>query len=149
MESSKLDPFINYRFRVELDGMEMMGFSKVSELSNETDVETYKEGGINGREHKLPNGSTYSNITLEKGLSLDNTLYEWREDVLKGDMTKALKSGSIKVYTKGQVTSIWYFHGAWPSKLNVSGFDATGSGDVLVESVELVIERFERSESKN
>ena len=149
--NTQSDPFINYRYRVELEGMEMMGFSKVSELSNETDIFTYKEGGLNNHEHKLPNTTSYSNIILEHGLSLDNTLYEWREKVISGNMEEALKNGSIKVYSQNNLTSIWYFYGAWPSKLNISGLDASagGSGEILLESVELVVERFERYTSSD
>jgi phage tail-like protein len=144
--NQQTDPFVNYRYRVELEGIEMMGFSKITELSNDTNTFSYKEGGLNNYEHKLPNGTTYSNITLEHGLSLDNTLYEWREKVISGNMEEALKNGSIKVYSQNNLTSIWYFYGAWPSKLSISGLDASagGSGEVLLESVELVIERFER-----
>ncbi len=151
MADKSTDPFINYRYRVELEGMEMMGFSKVSELANETDIFTYKEGGLNNREHKLPNATSYSNIVLEHGLSLDNTLYEWREQVINGNMEEALKNGSIKVYSQNNLTSIWYFYGAWPSKLNISGLDASagGSGEVLLESIELVVERFERHTSSD
>ncbi len=149
--SNQNDPFINYRYRVELEGMEMMGFSKVSELANETDVFTYKEGGLNNHDHKLPNATSYSNIVLEHGLSLDSTLYEWREQVINGNMEEALRNGSIKVYSQNNLTSIWYFYGAWPSKLNISGLDASagGSGEVLLESVELVVERFERHTSSD
>lgn len=143
MATTLTDPLVNYRYRVEIDGMESMGFSKVTELSNETEVFTYKEGGLNSISHKLPNGSSTSNITLEHGLALDDTLYEWRESVINGDLDDALKSGSIKIYSESGSSTIWYFDGAWPCKLNVSGLDA-GNGDVVVESVELVIERLER-----
>ncbi|NQY93983.1 MAG: phage tail protein [Campylobacteraceae bacterium] len=144
-----VDPFVNYRYRVEIEGIEVMGFSSVSELSNETNTFSYKEGGLNNYEHKLPNGTTYANITLEHGLSLDNTLYEWREKVISGNMEEALKNGSIKVYSQNNLTSIWYFYGAWPSKMNISGLNASagGSGAILLESIELVVERFERYSS--
>jgi len=143
------DPFVNYRYRVEIDGIEVMGFSSVSELSNETKTFSYKEGGLNNYEHKLPNGTSYSNITLEHGLSLDNTLYDWREKVISGNMEEALKNGTIKVYSQNNLTSTWYFYGAWPSKMSISSLDASagGSGSILLESVELVIERFERYSS--
>ena len=142
------DPFINYRYRIEIEGMEMMGFSKVSEFSNETEIKTFKEGGLNNHVHKLTDGTSYANITFEHGLSLDNTLYEWRQEVINGNMLEALRSGSIKLYAQNHLTSIWNFHGAWPSKLVVSGLDAGTTGnDVIIESVELVIERFERNTS--
>jgi phage tail-like protein len=140
------DPLLNYRFRIEIEGegMESMGFSKMSELSNETKTTPYKEGGLNNRTYYLPEHTEYSTITLEHGLSLDQSLYDWRQDVIDGNMLDALKDGLIKIYREDGEYDIWEFHGAWPSKLVVSGFDATGSGDILVESIELVIERFER-----
>ena len=138
------DPFINYNYKVEIDGIITMGFSKVSVLSNETEVFPYKEGGLNSKVHKLPSQTSYENITLEHGLSLDNTLSLWREHVLKGNMSDAFKNGSIKVYSQNLLKSTWYFYGAWPSKLTVSELDASGNGAVVVESVELVIESFER-----
>jgi len=149
--ASVSDPFVNYRYRVEIEGIEVMGFSSVSELSNETKTFSYKEGGLNNYEHKLPNGTSYDNITLEHGLSLDNTLYEWREKVIAGNMEEALKNGSIKVYSQNNLTSVWYFYGAWPSKLSISSMNASagGSGAVLLESVELVVERFERHSSSD
>ena len=143
MASTTTDPLINYRYKVEIDGMETLGFSKVSEISDETEVFTYKEGGLNSFTHKLPNGTTCTNITLEHGLSLDDTLYKWREAVISGDIDEALKSGTIKIYSENNASTIWEFHGAWPSKLTISGLDAS-AGEVVVESVELVVERLER-----
>ena len=146
MADNNYDPFINFRYVVEIDGIKSMGFSKISELSNETSVFKYKEGGMNSSEHKLPQTTEYSNIVLEHGLSLDNTLYEWRQNVIDGHIDDALKNGYIEVYTKNSLSSIWYFYGAWPSKMTISSLDASasGSGEVIVESVELVVDRFER-----
>lgn len=140
------DPFVNFRYVVEIDGIQSMGFSKVSEISNETSVISYREGGLNNFEHKLPDSTTFSNITLEHGLSLNQTLYEWRQDVIDGNFEEAMKDGTIEVYNQNTLASIWYFYAAWPSKLVVSSLDASasGSGEVLIESVELVVESFER-----
>lgn len=143
MATTSSDPLVNYRYKVEIDGMETLGFSKVSEISNETEIFTYKEGGLNSVAHKLPNGSSTSNIVLEHGLGLDDTLYEWREAVINGDLDDALKSGSIKIYSEGEASTIWYFDGAWPCKLTTSSLEANG-GEVVIESVELVVERLER-----
>ena len=140
------DPFVNFRYVVEIDGIQSMGFSKVSEISNETSVISYREGGLNNFEHKLPDSTTFSNITLEHGLSLNQALYEWRQDVIDGNFEEAMKDGTIEVYNQNTLASIWYFYAAWPSKLVVSSLDASasGSGEVLIESVELVVESFER-----
>jgi len=138
------DPFINYRFRIEIEGIEMMGFSKMSELANETSLEEYREGGVNNYVHKLPNSTSYKNIILEHGIGVDNTIYNWRQDVIDGNLSEALRSGTIKVYGQNFMRSIWHFHGAWPVSLEIGELDA-GDDKVLIEKVELVIERFERT----
>lgn len=141
-----MDPFINYRFRIEIEGIEMMGFSKMSALDNKTEVFSYVEGGVNNHAHKFPEGTTtYENITFEHGLSVDNALYNWREDVIKGKISESMRSGTIKVYNQNYMRSIWHFHGAWPCQLTIAELDgSTQGGAVLIESMVLVIERFER-----
>lgn len=138
------DPFINYRFRIEIEGLEALGFSKMSQLENETEIETYIEGGVNDYTHKFPSSTSYSNITLEHGLGLDDLIYDWREKVIQGNMLEALKSGTIRLYDNEEIIDMWHFQGAWPVKLTIAELDARSSGDVLIESVELTIERFER-----
>lgn len=138
------DPFINYRFHIEIKGLETLAFSKMSQLENETEVEPYQEGGVNDYTHKFPKATSYTNITLEHGLGLDDLIYDWREKVIEGDMLKALKNGTIKLYDKDKIIDMWHFQGAWPVKLTIAELDASSSGAVLIESVELSIERFER-----
>ena len=140
----RTDPLINYRFHVEIEGLETLGFSKMSGLENVTEIETYLEGGVNGYAHKFPSSTSYTNITLEHGLGLDDLIYDWRDKVIAGNMLEALKSGTIRLYNNDEVIDMWYFQGAWPVKLAIAELDSRGSGDVLIESVELSIERFER-----
>lgn len=146
LAAGMMDPFINYRFRIEIEGIELMGFNKMSILENETGIETYSEGGQNNIVHKFPKETSYANIVFEHGLSIDNTIYNWREDVIKGEISESIRSGTIKVYNQNFMRSIWHFHGAWPCKLTIDELDASagGGGAVLIEKVELVIERFDR-----
>lgn len=147
LAASLLDPFVNYRFCIEIEGIELMGFNKMSPLENETEIEEFKEGGLNHHSHKLPKATTYKSITFEHGLSIDNSVYNWREDVIKGKISDSLRSGTIKVYSQNFMRSIWHFHGAWPSKLTIAELDSSAgaSGQVLIESFVLEIERFERT----
>jgi len=136
-------PILSYKYRIEIEGLEVIGFKEMAELSNETEIHEYKEGGLNGYIHKFPSNTSFSNVELKHGLSLDDTFHDWRQLVIDGNMKDAKKNGTIKVYAGTSISKIWSFEGAWLSKLEVSGFDAT-SNDVLIESVELVIEKFER-----
>ena len=138
------DPFINYRFHIEIEGLELLGFSKMSQLENQTEIETYIEGGVNDYTHKFPSSTSYSNITLEHGFGVDDLIYDWREKVIEGNMLEALKSGTIKLYSGNEILDMWNFQGAWPVKVSIGELDAGSTGGVLIESVELSIERFER-----
>ena len=41
------DPYASFRFTAEIDGVAVSGFSEVTGLALETDVETFREGGVN------------------------------------------------------------------------------------------------------
>ena len=94
-QDKRLDPFANFAFRVEIDGIEIFGFQEVSGLSNETDIFEYQEGGENQYTHKLVGQTKFSNIILKHGITTDSSIYEWRQMVIDGNIQEAKKSGTI------------------------------------------------------
>jgi len=140
--------FLNYQYIIEIDGIESLGFKEMSEFSNETEAYRYAEGGLNGYVHKFPEHTEFSNIELKRGVGIDDTLYDWRQQVIDGEMDQAKRNGTIKFYNfdkdGNEISKVWAFYNAWPSRLEISAFDATGNGEVIIESVSLVVERFER-----
>ena len=59
-----------YNFKVELDSLVVGGFTEVSGLQVETEVEDYREGGLNNYIHRLPGPSRYpTNLTAASGSS--------------------------------------------------------------------------------
>lgn len=75
-------PLLNYNYRVEIAGLFVAGFSEVSGLEQEIEVEEYKEGAVDFV-HKLPNGIKYSNIVLKRGMTESGALRTWYDLVLK------------------------------------------------------------------
>ena len=49
-----LPPYQTFNFAVEIEGLLVGGFTEVSGLESEVEVEEYREGGVNGFVHKLP-----------------------------------------------------------------------------------------------
>ena len=49
-----LQPYLTFNFAVEIEGLLVGGFTEVSGLESEIEVEEYREGGVNGFVHKLP-----------------------------------------------------------------------------------------------
>jgi phage tail-like protein len=134
MIGNRFDPYGAYNFLVEIDGIIEGGFSEVSGLSIQTEVETIQEGGVNDFEHKLPKGSKYTDITLKRGLT-DRSLYDWYRDVVSGTINR--KSGSIKLLDHERMPVMeWRFFEAYPVKWDGPTFNAA-SNTVASESLVL------------
>lgn len=136
------DPFHVYRFRVEFDGVQQGGFSRVRGLARETQIESRREGGVNDFEYKLVTQTTYGNVTLERGLVSDY-LWGWHEAVVNGRVERRQVTLTLQDRTGTEVWR-WLLLAAFPVKWAGGDLDAS-SGQVLVETVELAhhgIKRF-------
>ncbi len=119
------DPYSAFRFLVEIEGIIAGGFTDVSGLSVQTEVDSIREGGVNDFEYKLPRGTKYTDITLKRGLT-DWELYNWYKDVIHGKISR--KSGAIYLLDhEGNQVMDWYFFEAYPVKWEVSSFNATSN----------------------
>ncbi|MFZ3058855.1 MAG: phage tail protein [Candidatus Methanoperedens sp.] len=119
------DPYSTFRFLVEIEGIIAGGFTDVSGLSIQTEVDSIREGGVNDFEYKLPRGTKYTDITLKRGLT-DWELYNWYKDVIHGKISR--KSGAIYLLDhEGNQVMDWYFFEAYPVKWDVSSFNATSN----------------------
>ncbi len=128
------DPYSTFNFSVEIDGIIAAGFTDVSGLTISTEVHKFKEGGVNDFEHKLPKSTTYTDITLKRGIT-DFDLWNWYQDVIYGTIER--KNGTIYVFdnSKKQV-DWWYFFEAFPIKWEGPIFNAS-SGTVASETLVL------------
>lgn len=59
---AKKEIYGNYKFTVELDGIEVAAFSSVSGISSEVELEEYKEGGLNSYAHQFVSNVKYPPI---------------------------------------------------------------------------------------
>lgn len=128
------DPYIGFNFIVEIDGIIAAGFTDVSGLSIQTDVETIREGGVNDYEHKLPKGTKYTDITLKRGL-VDLELWEWYQRTVHGTIER--KSGTISLLDPSGGTVLrWSFFDAFPIKWEGSALSAA-SNTIVSETLVL------------
>ncbi|MCZ7384206.1 MAG: phage tail protein, partial [Candidatus Methanoperedens sp.] len=122
---TRKDPYSSFRFLIEVEGIIAGGFTDVSGLSIQTEVDSIREGGVNDFEYKLPRGTKYTDITLKRGL-IDWELYNWYKDVINGIINR--KSGAIYLLDhQGNQVMDWYFFEAYPVKWDVSSFNATSN----------------------
>lgn len=129
-------PYTGLRFWVQIDGVQVAGFSECTGLSIETEVFEYAEGGNNGFVHKLPGRAKYSNVTLRRGLDAGQDLYRWYIAGIDGLKTKR-KNISILMYSQGwdEPVARWDLKEAFPVKW--TGPDLkTDAGATAVETLE-------------
>lgn len=136
------DPFGNYNFLVEIDGIARAAFHEVSGFDSTVDVIEHREGGDNITPRKLPGQARYGNIVLKWGLSIDVDLVRWHQAVVEGDVQR--KNGSIVLLDRsGQERARWNFINAWPAKWTGASLNAEGN-DIAIETLELAHEGLKR-----
>lgn len=131
------DPYTAFNFLVEIEGLLVGGFSEVTGLQIETEVEEYREGGRNGYIHKLAGPTRYpANLVLKHGLTDIESLWSWHQEIVKGNIER--KNGTIYLLDRRQLPAMWWdFKGAYPVKWTGPELRADAN-NVAVETVELV-----------
>ena len=141
--ATRSDPFRNFNFVVEIDGVIQAGFTDCSGFGSTTDPTEYNEGGLNSTSRKFAGRTKHNNITLKWGLTDSQELYDWYRDVVNGKIQK--RTGSIILWDlEGQERARWNFFKGWPAKWDGPGFTAK-SNDVVIETLELANEGIERA----
>lgn len=137
----RVDPYANFSFLVEIDGITRAGFREVTGFDSTVEIKEYKEGGHDAP-YKLPMQTKYSNIVLKWGLDDDREMYEWHRQTVLGNVQR--KHGSIVLRDRqGNEKVRWNFFNAWPTKYD--GPDLNGeANDVAIETLELAHEKLER-----
>lgn len=142
---ARRDPYVNFNFLVEIDGITQAAFQEVSGLDSSVEVIEYREGGENITMRKYPGQVKFSSITLKRGLTDDMQLYAWHKQWADGDPAAARKNGSIVMCTRaGEETARWNFFSAWPSKWTGPSLNA-GANEVAIEMLEIAHEGLARA----
>jgi phage tail-like protein len=133
----RTDPYRGFRFRIELDGVEVGGFSEVSGLHHQIETEDYAEGGVNGYVHKLPKAAKQPNLILKRGLTDADNLWKWQRSVGKKQSQIERKSVGVTLLDEeGRAKITWRCKQAYPVKW--TGPDCKGDANtVALESLEL------------
>lgn len=137
MLGSRKDPYLAFRFKVEIDGIRVGGFTDVNGLQVEIEIQDYREGGLNDYIHRLAGPAKYpSNLVLKHGLMDIDELWNWQQDAVQGKIVR--KNVSVLLHNSaGKKKWRWDFGGAYPVKWTGPELKAT-STDVAVETLELV-----------
>jgi phage tail-like protein len=138
------DPFRNFKFRVEIDGVAEAAFSEVAIGETSTEAIDYREGTEPNHVRKLPGMTKYGNITLKRGVTDSQVIYQWHKDIVDGKIGEKRKSITIVVIDEaGKDKARFVVSECWPTKYDPSDLNAKGN-EVFIELLELVNEGIER-----
>jgi phage tail-like protein len=147
MATEDLDPYGNYHFTLEIDGVEIAHFLEFSGLKTSAEVFEIKEGGFNGATHKRPGASKFENLVLKYATSASTQLAEWRDRyILDQYDTRENSSGAIIMRNnKGEEIRRYSFHALWPVSWEGPSLSSGGSA-LAIETLELAFDSMQPDE---
>lgn len=137
------DPIRAFAFGLEIEGKMTGYFTEVSGIGSESEVVEHKvinESTGKSYIRKQPGRLTWGDVTLKRGVTDEMDVWEWRQQVVDGDVDEARTNCSIVAYAQGfEEVARWNFENAWPSKVDGPAPKADSS-DYLIEEITLVHE---------
>jgi phage tail-like protein len=140
-DGKRNDPYGQFNFLVEIDGVVKGGFSEASGLTTDTNVIEYRDGNEITTVRKLPGLMKYNNIVLKRGFTKDRSLWEWRKKVIDGKTQRT--GGAIVLLDEARNEALrWNFREGWPSKWEGPALNAKTS-ETAIETLEIAHEGVE------
>jgi phage tail-like protein len=150
---TRFDPYKNFKFRVKWDGRYVAGVSKVGALKRTTEVVEHREGGDPSTSRKSPGRNSFDAISIERGVTHDPEFLRWANKVwnfgaglgAEVSLKDFRKDIILEVYNEaGQLAIAYKIYRCWPSECQAQA-DLDGNAQaVLIESITLQNEGFER-----
>ena len=115
------DPLLGFNFMLQLDGALAGYFTECSGISSENEVVEHKVVDEGGHEivRKIPGRLKFEDVSLKRGITSDLQIWQWRENVVLGDMAAGRKNCSIHMLDRNyNPVAIWHFTNAWPTKVS-------------------------------
>ena len=153
VNTHRMDPYKQFKFRVKWEGRYVAGVSRVSGLVRKTQVITFRDATESSSARKLPGITTYEPITLERGVTHDTEFENWVNKVWKLGAPLG-KEVSLKDFRKdivielfneaGQLVIAYNVHRCWPSEYQALPELDGNRACVALESITLQHEGWER-----
>jgi phage tail-like protein len=143
---ARQDPLRNFRYRLEIDGIEQAGFAEVAVGDLSTDPIEYREGDEITTVRKLNGLNKYANVTLKWGITDSMELANWHQLVVDDStaLDDARRTVVIRVQNEaGEDKAAFEVTKAWPCKYDPSDLNAKGN-EVAIDALELCNEGIKR-----
>lgn len=111
-------------------------FQEVSGLDVSVEMETVREGGQNRFAHQLPTRTSYSDITLKRGMFFGSGITFWCKHAIEDFVFQPTNIMISLLNAEHIPLQSWYIVNAIPKRWSVSNFNAE-ENSVVVESLTL------------
>jgi phage tail-like protein len=145
--ADRVDPYKNFRFRVEIQGIQVAAFANATIPDESMDAIDYREG-TDPYTRKLSGLPKVGTLSLKRGISGSLDLYNWwrtGSQLGAGGPGVRKNVSIILLDDAGNDAARWDVFNAWLTKYEAGDLDAKGS-DVLIESLDLALETVKRSQ---
>jgi len=154
VNTTRIDPYKNFKFRVRWDDQVVAGVSKVSALKRTTELVSHREAADLSTPRHSPGSSQFDAITLERGITFAPEFEAWANLVYstEGDGAVSLanfrKNISIELLNlQGTVVKRYNVFRCWVSEYTALPELDANANAIAFEMLVLQNEGFERDES--
>ena len=152
VNTHRIDPYKNFKFRVKWDGKYVAGVSKVSALKRTTEVVKHREGGDPSSSRKSPGRSEYEAVTLERGVTFNSDFEEWANAaqlLTNGSASTSLAAlrkeiAIVLLNEEAQPVHRYVVHRCWVSEFQALPDLDAGANAIAIEHIKLENEGWER-----
>jgi phage tail-like protein len=156
VNTTRFDPYKNFKFRLKWDGRYVAGIHKVGALKRTTEVVEHREGGDPSTSRKSPGRSKFEAITIERGVTHDPAFEEWARKVwdygaglgAEVSLHDFRKDIILEIYNEaGQLAISYHLFRCWVSEYQaLPDLDANANA-VAIQHLKLENEGWERDSS--
>lgn len=151
INTTRTDPYKNFKFQIVWEGRVVAGMSKVSSLKRTTQVVSHREGGDVSTPRHSPGATSFEAITFERGITFDPDFEAWANLVYSTDGDAAV---SLKNYKRDIIVNVLNLQGVvvrsyrvfrcWVSEYTAQGELDSNANAILMESIVVQNEGWER-----
>ncbi|MBV9171888.1 MAG: phage tail protein [Chloroflexi bacterium] len=156
VNTTRFDPYKNFRFKVMWNNRYVAGISKMSALKRTTEVVTHRTGADNSSSRKSPGRSNFDAVTLERGVTHDLEFEKWALKVWdyasgegqQSSLADFRKDVIVDIFNEsGQKVISYKLFRCWVSEYQaLPDFDANANA-VAIQHIKLELEAWERDDT--
>jgi len=154
VNTSRFDPYQNYKFRIKWDGKYVAGVSKISALKRSTEPVVHRNGGDPSTSRVSPSTWKFEPIQLERGVTHDPEFEKWANLIYTTDGDAAISLENFRkdliielLNEQAVVAKAYKVYRCWVSEYQaLPEFDAN-THVIAIEHMTLQNEGWERDTS--